>query len=160
MSGMLTSLVLFLVLADAARSDILHFCISNRASLLAAAGVVPVALVGGWGWSEFGLHLAAGFVVLSGGAALFAMNVWGGGDAKLLAAVSLWTGFPDLPRLLLVTALSGGILALAALAAPRLPFLAVWGRRCRIERGVPYGLAIALGGVDWLLAGLLNGGWS
>jgi prepilin peptidase CpaA len=54
------------------------------------------------------------------GALLFARALIGGGDVKLIAAVSLWAGPELLPVFGLVTALAGGGLGLAALAHRRL----------------------------------------
>ncbi|HLO78065.1 MAG TPA: hypothetical protein VK196_16545, partial [Magnetospirillum sp.] len=60
-----------------------------------------------------------------------------GGDAKLMAAAALWSGFFAMPRFALVMAVAGGVLALVMLIAR--------GRRAR----VPYGVAIAVAGLDW-----------
>ena len=64
----------------------------------------------------------------------------GGGDVKLLTALSLWM----LPRLfvqlLIVMALAGGVLTIA---------LGMWHvtRRSKEKLKIPYGVAIALGGL-------------
>jgi prepilin peptidase CpaA len=50
------------------------------------------------------------------GFVLFAIGMkFGGGDAKLLAALTLWLGFADLPVFLVIMALTGGVVALAVL---------------------------------------------
>jgi prepilin peptidase CpaA len=59
--------------------------------------------------------VACAAIMLAGGAILFARGVVGGGDVKLLAAVSLWVGPTAVPKLLLLTALLGGVLAVAFL---------------------------------------------
>ncbi|MDY0883291.1 prepilin peptidase [Dongia soli] len=93
------------------------------------------------------LHLGAALLILAVGFALFAQDLFGGGDVKLLTALALWTGFADLPRLLLVTTLAGGLLALGIL---------IW-RRLRLASGgvidqrLPYGIAIAAGGIDFCI---------
>jgi len=142
------------VLADAAVSDIRRLRIPNRDSLMLAAAFLVFWGMSAGGSAEFLLHLAAGAVVFVAGALLFVLRVWGGGDAKLLAAVGLWVGFADLPRLLMVMALAGGALALAVIVLRRLPGAGVepattWWRRLAAGRHVPYGLAIAAGAVDW-----------
>ncbi len=43
-------------------------------------------------WTQIGMHLVFGAVVLLACAVLFYLNVFGGGDAKVIAAASLWTG--------------------------------------------------------------------
>lgn len=61
-------------------------------------------------------HIAAFGAVLIGGMALFARGLLGGGDAKLLAAVSLWMGWcGSLLDLFLLTGVYGGLLSLAIL---------------------------------------------
>lgn len=94
--------------------------------------------------ADIGSQLAiafATFVVLAG---LFAMGAMGGGDVKLLTALALWIQpFPYL-TLLVVMALAGGVVTLAA---------AAWhiGRRCEGRVPVPYGIAISIAGL-WVLA--------
>ena len=79
----------------------------------------------------------------------FARDWMGGGDVKLLAGVSLWAGPTLLPGFLLVAALCGGGLSLVLLAAARLraPATAGDGRLAWRAQRVPYGLAIATGGL-------------
>ena len=65
------------------------------------------------GWDGFALSLLAG---LLGGGVLFLFFIAGGmgaGDVKLMAAVSCFTGLRLLPTVLLATALSGAVFALA-----------------------------------------------
>ena len=59
--------------------------------------------------------VACAAFVLAGGAILFARGVVGGGDVKLFATASLWVGPAAVPKLLLLTALLGGALAVAFL---------------------------------------------
>jgi prepilin peptidase CpaA len=64
----------------------------------------------------------------------------------------LWIGPAGLPRFLLVMALTGGLVALAALLGRR----AEAGSLRPLLRGhVPYGIAIAAGGLDWAAMVLL-----
>ena len=98
---------------------------------------------------ELGHSLLVGLGVLAAGAALFAAGLFGGGDAKLFAAATVWTGLSGLPTLLLGTALTGGLLALLVLFWRA---VLVWlGRRPGADRGVPYGVAIAVAAL-WVLA--------
>ena len=109
---------------------------------------------------------------------LAGMVVWrcgwlGGGDVKLIAALSLWAGTDHLASFLLAVALSGGVLALAIVLAGRLarspaatllqvhsgrwlpvaaPALASVARQG--VASLPYGVAVALGGC-WLVRLLL-----
>jgi prepilin peptidase CpaA len=62
-------------------------------------------------WS--GLETAAGGALVSGGIffVLFMIGGLGAGDVKLMAAVGAWVGMAHAFEVLLVTAISGGILA-------------------------------------------------
>jgi prepilin peptidase CpaA len=59
---------------------------------------------------------AVGLALLVGviGLALFARELIGGGDVKMITAVTLWAGLDHFAVFALVTTLTGGILALAA----------------------------------------------
>ena len=118
------------------------------------------------------LGLAA--LVFVVGLGLFARELIGGGDVKLLAALSLWAGPEHFVSFMLVTALAGGALSLfslwyrrwgvlveAHLAALGLaPATGAGCRSCptRSTGGVPdrsntlpYGVAIAAGGIAIIL---------
>lgn len=136
-------------MAYAAASDLLTLTIPNRISLLLFAAFVALAPLAGFSWATFGQHLATGGVVLAVGVALFALRVFGGGDAKLLAAASLWLGFDHISLFLAYLAIFGGLLCTVVLLyrslvpAGALP-LPDWAQRLHQPRsGVPYGIAIA-----------------
>jgi Flp pilus assembly protein protease CpaA len=59
--------------------------------------------------------LAVTFAVFLFGLVLFARQVVGGGDVKLIAAITLWAGIDHLAMFALVTSLVGGGLALVGL---------------------------------------------
>jgi prepilin peptidase CpaA len=130
-------------LVDAALSDLRSFRIPNRDSvILVAAFGLDAALSGPAVLGQLVLaHGGVALAVFAAGAGLFALNVWGGGDVKLLTGVALWTGFAGLSRVLLVMALVGGVLAAMVMLWRRLGWSAT-GR-------VPYGVAIAAAGLDW-----------
>ncbi|CAA7611466.1 Flp pilus assembly protein, protease CpaA [Candidatus Terasakiella magnetica] len=158
--AIIASLIFLAALADAALSDLLGFRIPNRAPLLLLAAFVPAVLGGGLDpapWLDHVLAAGAAFVLC---AALYALGVWGGGDAKLVPAVVLWTGWAGLARFLLIMAVVGGILAMLALLARRVPLapsgaVRAWGERLALRNQVPYGAAIAAGGLDWWLMTVL-----
>jgi prepilin peptidase CpaA len=100
--------------------------------------------------------VACAIAIFCAGAAAFAGGVVGGGDVKLLAAASLFAGPTLLVDFALVTALIGGAMALAVLVgAPIGPAAALPDGtvRGRLQRGLPYGPAIAGGGL-WVAATL------
>jgi prepilin peptidase CpaA len=140
------------LLIYAACCDIASLTIPNWASIALAAIFPAAALAHGLALTEIGLHLLFGVAVLAVGFFLFAANIIGGGDAKLLAATAVWAGFPAFPTFILSTAIAGGVLALALLAARALlkqaetqpPFV---NRLLKPRGGVPYGVAIMAGGL-------------
>lgn len=138
-----------LAMAYAAASDLLTLTIPNRVSLLLLGAFVALAPLAGFNWATFGQHLATGGIVLAVGIALFALRIFGGGDAKLLAAASLWLGFDHISLFLAYLAIFGGVLCVvillfrATVPAAALP-LPEWAQRLHRPRsGVPYGIAIA-----------------
>jgi prepilin peptidase CpaA len=96
-------------------------------------------------------HLLLALGVFAACAALFAANLLGGGDAKLASIVFLWVGPAlSLPALVLIS-IVGTLVALISLATRRMNP----DQRSRLLRalamfsgahGVPYGVALAIGG--------------
>ncbi|MCB1354193.1 MAG: prepilin peptidase [Rhodobacteraceae bacterium] len=138
------------VLMTAAISDIRFRRIPNRLSIvLAAIGIVRIALTWGGAGAAGGLALdalldiLAGLALFLGGALLFAKGLFGGGDVKLLAATAIWLGRSAVPGMLVATAIAGGAIALVMLA-----WIAIARQRggSPAHTSVPYGAAIALGG--------------
>lgn len=135
----------------AAFTDIRGRIISNR-TVLAITGLYPAyALAAGLdpalaGWIG---GLLVGFAVLIISAGLFAFNIFGGGDAKMLAAVALWAGPGLLSQFLLITAITGGLLAMGFLVYRRMAPSA--SERAALDDGamdsLPYGVAITAGGL-------------
>lgn len=137
----------------AALFDVGTMTIPNRLTGALALAFVPAALAVGLPWPVAGMHLLVGLGALAFGAGLFAMGWLGGGDAKLLAASALWLGWPASLTLIMWTAIGGGVLAMALLAARKTAVLApaaargpAWlGKLLTPGGDVPYGVAIALG---------------
>lgn len=140
------------LLIYAACSDIARLSIPNWVSIAMAALFVAAALFVGMSLAEVGLHMAVGATVLVVGLILFQANIIGGGDAKLLAAAALWTGFTAFAPFMFWTVAAGGALALALLAARCLMKQsatnpAFVNRLLKRQNGVPYGVAIMAGGL-------------
>lgn len=93
--------------------------------------------------------LLVGIAVISVSAGLFALNLFGGGDAKMLAAVALWAGPGLLAQFLLITAITGGFLAVGFLVYRR--FIQPASETATSIGGtsdvLPYGVAITAGGL-------------
>lgn len=146
-------------LTAAAFSDIRRYLIPNGVvALIGLTGVIGlIATAANWQMALW--NLGASLAVLAVGIVLFAFRLWGAGDAKLLAAVSLWTGIYGLWQLLYWTALAGGVLAIALLVLRRLPSIQHFATQPRglmvlsPNMGIPYGVAIAVGGIVAFFSG-------
>ncbi|WP_374620044.1 prepilin peptidase [Devosia sp.] len=146
-------LVFPLLMALAASSDLLTMRISNRLVLLVIVGFFVLALAIGMPLETIGMHLACAALVLVFSFAFFAFGWIGGGDAKLVAATTLWLGFGMMLPYLVYASLLGGALTLILLAARRWPLPERLRRVAWIDRlhdsksGVPYGIALAAAGL-------------
>lgn len=146
-------LLLFPVaLMFAAVSDITTMTIPNRVSLALVATFPFAAFMAGLPMATALMNVAAFAIVLACCFALFSFNLLGGGDAKLLAASSLWIGMSQLLPFIALVTLAGGVLALIVLAFRRFPVSALpvpeWALRLhKAGGGIPYGLAICAGGL-------------
>jgi prepilin peptidase CpaA len=151
------------LLLVAAWQDLRTLRIANELSLGIAA-LFGIWAVAGWLTGELsplfiGLSVACAAGLFCAGAVAFATGMIGGGDVKLLAAVGLFAGPAYAGDLLLVTALAGGVLGLALMAGA--PIGPVTSRgdatlRNRLRSRVPYGPAIAVGGL-WVATRLAVG---
>ena len=144
MSPDATILLLFAALAlFGAYSDIRFRTISNVFNaLMAIVGLGAMWFAHGLPGVGYGLaHLAA---ALAAGLALYALGMWGGGDAKFYAASAAWFEVWDFPRLALSIALSGLILLIVWFGARQLRGAA---KADKGKKELPYGVAIALGGI-------------
>lgn len=108
------------ILLTACVFDLRQFRIPNALPLaLIAVFVIKAAAIAGVAvWPG---HLAAFAITLGLGILAFSFGCIGGGDAKLIAALALWFGLPDLPSFLAMTGMAGGILALTLVVLRRLP---------------------------------------
>jgi prepilin peptidase CpaA len=142
------------MMAFAAASDLFTMTISNRVSLILVAGFLVMAFLTGMSWPVIGMHLAAGFLVLSIGFVCFALGWMGGGDAKLAASTALWLGWAQLLDYAVYASLFGGLLTIGLLALRGVPlhppFLLREGWYARMtdaKTGIPYGIALAAAGL-------------
>jgi len=88
---------------------------------------------------QFGVAIAA-FAILAG---LFALGLMGGGDVKLLTVLALWIEPGAFLQLIVIMALAGGALTVV---------MGGWHflQRQKERLAIPYGVAIAIGGL-WVL---------
>lgn len=144
------------VLLVAAMHDLRRFEIPDGLSVaLIVLAVVRLAALPGFAPIPDGLwHLASGILVFALGAGLFAVGAMGGGDVKLLAALSLWVPLPGLWQLLAPVLVAGGVLAALLLVARGVVPVFVRGERplprlLKREAPLPYAVAIFAGGAVW-----------
>jgi len=137
----------------AAVSDLFTMTISNKVSLGLIAGFLVLAAFSGMDLKTIGMHLLAGLAMLLISFAFFAKGWIGGGDAKLYAATAIWMGWPNLLEYTLIACLLGGALTIALLSLSKMPMPMVltqqnwFNRLYTLEDGIPYGLALATGGI-------------
>jgi prepilin peptidase CpaA len=94
----------------AAITDLRSYRIPNTVSLAIAAGFPIFVLAGG---AEFRSGLFAGGLVFAIGVFLYSRDWMGGGDVKLLAALSLWAGTDLVLPMVVIITLTGGIMSFA-----------------------------------------------
>ncbi len=143
--------------------DLTSMKIPNWISGLLILAFFPAALVLGLGPVDIGLHLAIGLAALLVGMGLFALNLLGGGDVKLMAAACLWLGVSGSGVFVLATAVIGGLFSLALLLgrAWLQPWVGAgpgwWVQLMEPKGHIPYGVAIAGGAlVAWPASPLMS----
>lgn len=145
-------LVFPLCLAFAAVSDLLTMMIPNRVSLIMVISFAVLAPLSGLALPAIGMHALGAAIVFGICFALFALNVMGGGDAKLLSAAALWFGYePALLSFLAYVSVIGGLVTLAILLirSQSNTILAIGlpiPNSLLLAKKIPYGIAIAIGG--------------
>lgn len=146
-------LILPLCLAFAALNDLFSMTIPNRISFILLLSFTVVAPLSGMDWQSFAMSFVAAATVFLGCFALFAANVMGGGDAKLLTAAAVWFGFNTaLVEFLLAVTLVGGVLTLGILLLrSRSQEIMAIGipipDSLLVAKKIPYGIGIAIAGL-------------
>ncbi len=141
------------LLCWAAFSDFLKFIIPNQVCV-AVAALYPLYVLAAVSDVDWAGGIACGTIVFALGFVFFALRLTGGGDVKLLSAVSIWAGPTLVLPFLAVTAFAGGVVSLATLIRVLPGRLRPAGRigfsmreTPAMRERVPYGVAIAVGGV-------------
>ena len=138
------------LLVVAAVIDVRTFTISNKLNLTVAA-LAPLYWLAAalTPWPGMAIQLAAGLAVFTVLAGAFYAGMMGGGDVKLAAALALWFPPGVTVKFLVLMSIAGGVLTLGLL---------VWHRARRREGRpqIPYGVAIAFGGLAILAQRFLN----
>jgi prepilin peptidase CpaA len=142
--------ILALLLVVAAVIDVRTFTISNRLNL----GVALMAPLYWWSahlplWPDIGIQVAIAAGVFALLAVAFYAGMMGGGDVKLAAALALWFSPQSTLRFLVFMSIAGGLLTLVVVGLHRL-------KKKPGKPEVPYGVAIAVGGLIILIQRFLN----
>ncbi|WP_130948288.1 A24 family peptidase, partial [Klebsiella pneumoniae] len=137
----------------AAAGDVATFRIGNGLVLLLLASYAALAPLAGFSAYEIAANSTAALLVLAIAFGFFSSGWIGGGDAKLLAVVALWVGSTEVLAFLSDTALVGACFTLLVLVFRQVSLPEVFGKRAFVARlhhrqnGIPYGVAIAAGGL-------------
>ncbi len=131
--------------------DVRQFRIPNLLNAAIAGLFILSAATGTFPKDDLWGHVGAGLLAFCAGMIVYFQGWAGGGDAKLLGALVLWTGWTvDSVRLIAIMALVGGVVSLVVW----------WSARRGASRGgaagghqprVPYGVALAVAGFDFWL---------
>ena len=142
--------ILALLLVVAAVIDVRTFTISNKLNLTVAL----LAPLYWWSahlplWPDIGLQVAVAACVFALLAGAFYAGMMGGGDVKLAAALALWFSIKSTFQFLIYMSIAGGLLTLVVMVLHRM-------KKKPGKPEIPYGVAIALGGLIILIQRFLN----
>jgi len=126
-------------LAAAAVSDVRRRIVPNAVVLLLAVNGILLRLIQQSNWRSVICSLAAAGCVLVVLGQLARRGMTGGGDAKLIAAVTLAVPLPQVVSVLLAIMLAGGLLSCLYMAA-----------RCRARPGDTSIEGVCRGGLRWM----------
>ena len=138
--GLLAAALLWIAVVDVRTytiSDGLNVAIALAAPLYWWSVGLPL-------WPDAAIRIGVAVVVFLLFAGAFYMNVMGGGDVKLAGALALWFTPYETLSLIVIMSIAGGVLTLIVVGLHHL-------RKKTGRPEVPYGVAIAVGGM-WLLA--------
>ena len=139
--------LLAVILTIVSVSDIRHRRIPNWSVLVIFGLAIP------WIWLGPGPSLlsASAALLITFGVTwpLYAFGLFGAGDSKLLMALSLLVGLPNLLFFFVAVAIAGGVIAAASLAMNPTRALVLFQLRGKggYGRDVPYGVAIAIAAI-------------
>ncbi|ATW04135.1 prepilin peptidase [Sphingorhabdus sp. YGSMI21] len=138
---------LAIALIAAAITDLKSRHISNWLNLGIALGAPVLWIASGMSlWPEMIGQLGLATIIFTIFAAMFAAGAMGGGDVKLLTALSLWMHWLTFLELLVIMSIAGGLLTLLMMISKTI-------QKTEDPIKVPYGVAIAFSGL-WMIWGI------
>lgn len=141
---------------------LIAYAIVTDVTSLRVPNWIPLALSGLYlgyaafagSYDELALHALIGAGALAASFALFSLGVFGGGDAKFLAALALWMGPASIGPFLVLATLFGGVTAAGLLGLKKLLMInpalenraviakpVAWARDGKMPYALPLGLA-------------------
>ena len=142
--------LLAILLVVAAVIDVRTFTMSNRLNLAVALLAIPFWWASALPlWPNVAVQVGVALLVFALLAAAFYAGMMGGGDVKLAAALALWFSPATTLKFIVLMSVAGGVLTLVVLGLHRL-------RRKDGRPQIPYGVAIAFGGLAILTQRFLN----
>ncbi len=146
--------IFVLLMTYAAVSDLLTMRIPNWLNLATIVSAIAFGLLLPLDSVEFGSRLIWATAVFAICYCMFHLNWMGGGDVKMIPGVLLWCPSAHYVELLAGISMYGGALAFGVILVRSFPmpvFTVGWTWLDRIhthkERKIPYGIAIAAGGI-------------
>lgn len=142
--------ILAILLVVAAVIDVRTFTISNGLNA-AVALLAPLywLSIGLDPWPDMAIQIGVALGVFAIFALAFVVGMMGGGDVKLAAALALWFPPGATLKFLVLMSIAGGVLTVLVLIVHRL-------RKREGRPEIPYGVAIAFGGLAILAQRYLN----
>ncbi len=163
--NILVLVVALLVTGFAAFSDWKHYKIPNYLSLILIL-LYPVFILTSPVEISWIYSIAVAVATFVVGFALFAMGLFGGGDVKLITALSLWAGTELILTFLVSMVLAGGVLVFVVIIREALRQMDDKGgffkgarAAVRTKTPVPYGVAIAVGSLPIFVFFIQNSGF-
>jgi prepilin peptidase CpaA len=138
--GLLSAMLVWIAVQDVRTytiSDRLNLAIALLAPIYWLSAGVPL-------WPDAAIRVGVALLVFMLFAGAFYINAMGGGDVKLAGALALWFMPYETLTMIVIMSIAGGLLTLVVLAIHKM-------KRKEGRPEVPYGVAIAVGGM-WLLA--------
>ena len=130
----------------AAWSDAIDFKIPNRL-IIALLVLYPAYVMTATHYINWPIDLALATGCLAIGLVLFGIGKLGAGDVKLISATVLWAGIEYSLAFILLTAMAGGVVCIALVLRNNYGWVIGRAPDTSTMNQVPYGVAIAAGGL-------------
>ena len=100
-------------------------------------------------WPDMAVQIGIALAEFAVFLAIFHFGLMGGGDVKLIVALSLWLPFGAFVSMLMVMSIAGGIVTIVMIIERQI-------KRNKNQIEIPYGVAIAFAGILAIREPLLN----